>query len=142
MKPDTNKQIRGRRTTDWITLLVISCGIIFGSSLVLGPLLSGSTATQKIAVAYHCPDAIDATEQRGPIVPVGSDPNVFGQSVQVTCGFVDGSTKVISNDEYAVTTIVSSLGLGAILGVGIAIIFIPVYIFWKKKARKVPRIKK
>ena len=138
MKPDTNKQIWGGQTKDWTTLLVILCGIVLGSSFVLGPLLSGIDAVnQKIVLAYHCPGAIDITEKRGPIVQVGSDPNSFGQSVEGICTFSDGSTKVVSNDEYAVTTIVGSLGLGAILGVGIAVVFTPIYILQKKKATKV-----
>ena len=138
MKPDTNKQIWGGQTKDWTTLLVILCGIVLGSSFVLGPLLSGIDAVnQKIVLAYHCPGAIDITEKRGPIVQVGSDPNSFGQTVEGICTFSDGSTKVVGNDEYAVTTIVGSLGLGAILGVGIAVVFTPIYILRKRKATKV-----
>jgi hypothetical protein len=140
MKPDSDKQIWGTRAADWISLLAISCGIIFGSAFVLGPILSGIDAVnQKIVLAYHCPGAITITEKRGPITQVGSDPNSFGQSVEGVCTFADGSTKTISNDEYAVTTIIGSLSLGAILGVGIAILFTPVYIFWKRKAAKVPQ---
>ena len=138
MKPDTSKQIWGGRAKDWTTLLVILFGIILGSSVVLGPLLSGiNVLNQKIVLAYHCPGAIDITEKRGPIVQVGSDPNSFGQTVEGICTFSDGSTKVVSNDEYAVTTIVGSLGLGAILGMGIAVVFTPIYILQKKKATKV-----
>jgi Ca2+/Na+ antiporter len=138
MKPDTNKQIWGGRTTDWTTLLMILGGIILGSAVVLGPLLSGIDAVnQKFVLAYHCPGAIDIAEKRGPIVQVGSDPNSFGQTVEGICTFSDGSTKVVSNDEYAVTTIVGSLILGAILGVGIAVIFTPMYILRKRKATKV-----
>lgn len=137
MKPDTNKQTWGKQTSDWVTLLLISCGIILGSSLVLGPVLTGIDAVnQKIVMTYHCPDAIEITEKRGPITQVGNDPNSFGQTVEGVCMFADGNAKVISNDEYAVTTIVGSLILGAVLGVVIAIIFIPVYIGWKKKSAK------
>ena len=138
MKPDTNKQIWGARATDWTTLLMILGGIILGSAFVLGPLLTGiSAVNQKVVLAYHCPGAIDITEKRGPIVQVGSDPNSFGQTVEGICTFSDGSTKVVSNDEYAVTTIIGSLGLGAILGVGIAVVFTPIYILRKRKASKV-----
>ena len=117
---------------------MILCGIVLGSSFVLGPLLSGIDAVnQKIVLAYHCPGAIDITEKRGPIVQVGSDPNSFGQTVEGICTFSDGSTKIVSNDEYAVTTIIGSLGLGAFLGLGIAVVFTPIYIVQKKKATKV-----
>ncbi|MBI3175758.1 MAG: hypothetical protein HYZ25_18710 [Chloroflexi bacterium] len=138
MKSDKNKQNWGERATDWITLLLILFGIIFGSSIALGLPLSGiDTINRKIVRSYHCPGAIDITEKRGPITQVGSDPNSFGQTVEGICTFADGSTKVVSNDAYAVTTIVGSLGLGAILGVGIAVIFTPIYILWRKKAIKV-----
>jgi hypothetical protein len=138
VKPDKNKHIWGGQSIDWTTLLVILCGIVLGSSLVLGPVLSGIDAVnQKIVLAYHCPRAIDITEKHGPIVQVGSDPNSFGQTVEGICTFSDGSTKIVSNDEYAVTTIVGSLGLGAIIGMGIAVVFVPIYILRKKKATKV-----
>ncbi len=137
MKPDTNKQIWGGRA-DWTTLLMILGGIILGSVVVLGPILSGINAVnQKVMLAYHCPGAIDVTEKRGPIVQVGSDPNSFGQTVEGMCTFSDGSTKVVSNDEYAVTTIVGSLILGAVFGVGIAVVITPIYIVRKRKATKV-----
>ena len=138
MKPDTNKPIDGGRATDWATLLIILGGIILGSAFVLGPILSGIDAVnQKIVLAYHCPGAIDIIEKRGPIVQVGSDPNSLGQTVEGICTFSDGSTKVVGNDEYAVTTIVGSLGLGAILGVGIAVVFTQIYILRKRKASMV-----
>lgn len=138
MKPDTNNQIWGGRATDWTTLLIILGGIILGSAFVLGPILSGINAVnQKVVLAYRCPGAMDITEKRGPIVQVGSDPNSFGQTVEGICTFSDGSTKVVGNDEYAVTTIVGSLVLGAILGVGIAVVFTPIYILRKRKASKV-----
>ena len=137
MKTDANKQIWGGRT-DWTTLLMILGGIILGSAFVLGPLLSGINAVnQKVMLAYHCPGAIDVTEKRGPNVQGGFDPNSFGQTVEGICTFSDGSTKIVSNDEYAVTTIVGSLILGAIFGVGIAVVFTPIYIVRKRKATKV-----
>ena len=141
MKPGKNKKIKAGRATHWLAPLLISCAIILGSSFVLGPILSDTAISQKIVVAYHCPDATDTTEERGPIVQAGSDPNAFGQTVRIICTFADGSTKVISNDENALTTIIGSLGLGAMIGVGIVIIFIPLYIFWKKKAPKVSQKK-
>lgn len=135
MKPDQNKQTWGGRTTDWTTLLAIVGGIIVGSALVLGPLLSGVAAVnQKMALTYRCPGAIAITEKRGPITQVGSDPNSFGQTVEGICTFADGSTKVVSNDEYAVTSILGSIGLGALLGVVLAVLFTPIYILRKKKA--------
>ena len=136
MKLKSNKQVRSLRANDWIVALAISFGIIFGSSLALGPILFGNeAASRKIVVAYRCPDAVDSTETRGPIGPVTSDPNgQRGQTVQITCAFADGSTRVISNDEVAVTSIGGMFIGGALTGVGLAIIFVPVFLFWRKKA--------
>lgn len=137
MKPATNSQSQEERSTNWVTLLLISLGIILGSAFVLGPVLSGIDAVnQRVAASYHCPGAVEITEKRGPVVQVGSDPNSFGQSVEGLCTFADGSTKVIGNDEYAITSILGSLVLGALLGVGLAILFVPSYLLWKKRAAK------
>lgn len=135
MKPKMNKKVEAR-TNNWGLALLIALGIIFGSSMALGPILFGNeTASRRIVVAYRCPDAIDSTEKRGPIGPVTSDPNgQRGQTVQITCTFADGSTKVISNDEVAVTSIFGMFGLGALTGVGLAIIFVPVFLFLRKKS--------
>jgi hypothetical protein len=138
MKSNNNKQIWGAQATDWTTLLAIIGVIIVGSAVVLGPLLSSiDTVNQKIVLTYRCPGAIAIAEKRGPITQVGSDPNSFGQTVEGICTFADGSTKIVSNDEYAVTSIVGSMGIGAISGVGIAVLFTPMYIIRKKKATKV-----
>lgn len=133
MKSNSNKQTTGTQKTNWTTLLIISLGIIFGSILIFGTLFSTGRISQKIVMAYHCPGAVAITEKLGPITQVGSDPNSRGQTVKGICEFADGSTKVIGNDDYAVTSILGSLALGAVFGAVSAIIFIPIYIVWKKK---------
>ncbi|MCC6298622.1 MAG: hypothetical protein IT314_04950 [Anaerolineales bacterium] len=137
MKPKTKKQSWSGSVKDWSALLLISLGIIVGSSLILGPILSDTNfVSQKIVAPYHCPGAINSTEERGPITQVGSDPNSFGQTVRIVCTFADGSTKVIGNDENAVSAIVGSIILGAVIGVVIVVIFIPLYIVWKRNPRR------
>ncbi len=135
----TGKQFWGMRATDWIVMLVISFGIIFGSSFSLGPVLFGGDAvSRRFAVAYHCPGAIGSTESRGPIRPTTSDPTgPRGQTVEVTCSFSDGSTKVISSDEYAGTAIVGMFIGGALVGVGAVIVLVPIYVFWRKNSNTI-----
>lgn len=135
MKPKTNRNVEETPTNSLVLALLIAFGIIFGSTLTLGPLLFGNeAASRKIVVAYRCPDAVDSTEKRGPIGPVTSDPNgQRGQTVEITCRFADGSTRVISNDEVAVTTIGGMFAGGALIGLGIAIIFVPVFLFLRKR---------
>ncbi|MBV6395278.1 MAG: hypothetical protein HFACDABA_00853 [Anaerolineales bacterium] len=138
MKLESNKQVWGARMIVWIIALVVSCGVVFGSSFILGPMLFSSDAvSRRIAVAYYCPDAVDSTEQQGPSEPTTTSPSgTYGHTVEVTCTFADGSTKVISNEEFAVTAIGGMFGLGALCGVGIAIpiMLVPFFLFRKKKA--------
>ena len=138
MKLETHKQVWGARAIAWILALVVACGVIFGSSFMLGPMLFSSDAvSRKVAVAYYCPGAVSSSEERGPSAPTTSDPTgTYGHTVEVTCTFADGSTKVISNEEFAVTAIGGMFGGGALCGVGISIpiLLVPLFLFRKKKA--------
>jgi hypothetical protein len=137
MKLDTNKQVWGARAIAWIVALIVACGVIFGSAFMLGPALFSSDAvSRKIAVAYYCPGAVNSTEQQGTSGPTTTSPSgTYGHTVEVTCTFADGSTKVISNEEFAVTAIGGMFGGGALCGAGIAIpiLFVPFFLFRKKK---------
>ena len=139
MRLESNKQVWGARMIAWIIALVVSCGVIFGSSFMLGPTLFSSDAvSRRIAVAYYCPGAVDSTEARGPSTPTTTDPTgPYGHTVEVTCTFEDGSTRVISNEEFAVTAIGGMFGLGALCGVGLAvpIMLVPFFLFRKKKVQ-------
>ena len=139
MKLESNKQVWGARAIAWIVALIVSCGVIFGSSFMLGPILfSGDAASRKIAAAYYCPGAVSTTEQKGASGPTTSSPSgTYGHTVEITCTFADGSTKVISNEEFAVTAIGGMFGGGALCGVGIAIpiMFVPFFLFRKKRAK-------
>ena len=137
MKLETNKQVWGARAIAWIVALVVACGVIFGSSFMLGPVLFSSDAvSRKIALAYYCPGAVDSTESQGASGPTTTSPSgTYGHTVEVTCTFADGSTKVISNEEYAATSIGGMFVGGALCGAAIAIpiLFVPFFLFRKKK---------
>lgn len=138
MKLENNKQVWGARLIGWIVALVISCAVIFGSSFMLGPALFSSDAvSRKIAVAVYCPDAVSFTEQQGASEPTTTSPSgTYGHTVEITCSMQDGSTKVISNEQFALASIGGMFGGGALCGAGISIpiLLVPLFLFRKKKA--------
>ncbi len=138
MKLNSNKEVWGARLVVWIIALVVSCGIIFGSAFMLGPALFSSDAvSRKIAETVYCPGAVSTTEERGQSEPTTTSPTrTYGHTVEVTCTFADGSTKVISNEQFALAAIGGMFGGGALCGVGIAIpiMLVPFFLFRKKKA--------
>jgi len=130
---DTNEKKWGVRAADMrMVLFWIVFGVIV-STAALGALLGTTKIVDKIVMAYHCPEAINMTEQLGPMV-VDTDLQPIGpQLLGGTCTFADGSTKSISAREYLVTAMVGALGLSAIISVAIPLVFIPIYI-WRKRA--------
>ena len=138
MKLESHKQVWGARLIRWIVALVVSCGVIFGSSFMLGPALFSSDAvSRKIAVTMYCPGAVETSEQQGASGPTTSDPSgTYGHTVEITCTMEDGSTKIISNEEFALASIGGMFGGGALCGLGIAIpiMLVPFFLFRKKKA--------
>ena len=137
---DANEKKWGVRAADLrMVLFWIAFGVIV-STVALGAILGNiKTVNQKIVMAYHCPEAINVTEQLGPLV-VDANLQPIGQTLLGgICTFADGSTKVISAREYFVTTIVGVLGLSAIISVAILLVFTSIYIWWKK-ATRVPKI--
>ncbi len=138
---DTNEKRWGVRVADMrMTLFWIAFGVII-STVSLGAILSNiEPVSQKIVMAYHCPEAINVTEELGPMV-VGLDLQPIGQELLgAICTFADGSTKELSSKEYLITIMVGALGLSAIISVSIPLVFTPIYIMWKKKAKKVTQI--
>ena len=137
MKLENNKQVWTARLIGWIVALVISCGVIFGSSFMLGPALFSSNAvSRQIAVTVYCPGAVETSEQQGASGPTTSSPSgTYGHTVEITCTMEDGSTKAISNEEFALASIGGMFGGGALCGVGIAIpiMLVPLFLFRKKK---------
>ena len=133
---DTNEKKWGVRAADMrMVLFWIAFGVIL-STVSLGAILGNiEPVSQKIVMAYHCPEAINVTEKLGPMVvdanlqPIG--PTLLGG----ICTFADGSTKFISAREYLVTTMVGSLSLSAIISVALLLVFTSIYIWWKKATK-------
>jgi len=137
MKLDSHKQVWGARLLTWIVIVGLSCGIVFASSFILGPaLFSGDAVSRKIAVTMYCPGAVETSEQQGASGPTTSSPSgTYGHTVEITCTMADGSTRVISNEEFALASIGGMFGGGALCGLGIAIpiMLVPFVLFRKKK---------
>jgi hypothetical protein len=55
--------------------------------------------------------------------------------VEITRTFADGSAKVLSNEQFTLSSIGGMFSLGALCGVGIfsSILFVPFFLFSKKK---------
>jgi len=141
MKLETNKKVWTARLIGWIIALILSCGVIFGSAFMLGPaLFSGDAVSRKIAVAYYCPGAVETSEQDGASAPTTTSPSgPYGHTVEITCTMQDGSTRVIRNEQFALASIGGMFGGGALCGAGIAIpiLFVPFFLFRKKKQDKI-----
>ncbi len=138
---DSHEKKWGVRAADMrMVLFWLAFGVIV-STVALGAILGNiKIVTQKIVMAYHCPEAINVTEKLGPLV-VDTNQQPIGPTLQGgICTFADGSTKFISAREYIVTTIVGVLGLSAIINGAILFVFMPIYIWWKKttKVTKIP----
>lgn len=129
---DINEKNWGVRAADMrMVLFWIVFGVIV-STAALGAILGNTKIVKKIVMTYHCPEAINVTEQLGPMV-VDTNLEAIGPQLQGgICTFADGSTKSISAREYLVTTMVGALGLSAIINVAILLVFMPIYIWWKK----------
>ena len=136
MKLNTSKDVWIARVIAWVLLCFISSGILFVTTFMVGPTLFViPDLTDKIAVAMYCPGAESTSTQNGPSVPTTSSPSgTRGHTVEVTCTFPDGSTDIIDNGEYAVASIGGMFGIGALIGLALAIplMFLP-FIFIRKK---------
>lgn len=137
MKLNTAKEVWIARVIAWIVLGAISCGIIFMTTFTVGPtLFSGQSMSNKIALAIYCPGAESSSLQEGASTPTTSDSSgTYGHTVEVTCYFADGSTKIIRNEEYAITSIGGMFGGGALIGIVISIplMLLPFVLIRKKK---------
>jgi hypothetical protein len=137
MKLNTAKEVWIARVIAWVVLGAISCGIIFMSTTAVGPtLFSGQRMSNKIALAIYCPGAESSSLQEGASVPTTSDSSgTYGHTVEVTCYFADGSTKIIRNEEYAIASVGGMLGGGALIGliISIPLMLVPFILIRKKK---------
>ena len=137
MKLNTSKEVWIARIIAWVLLCVLSAGILFVTTFILGPsLFVIPNLTEKIAVALYCPGAESTSLQEGASTPTTSDPSgTYGHTVEITCYFPDGSTDIIDNAEFAIASIGSVFGIGGLCGLGIslALMFLPFILIRRKK---------
>jgi hypothetical protein len=142
MKLNTSKEVWIARILAWVLLCVLSAGILFVTTFILGPsLFVIPNLTEKMAVALYCPGAESTSLQEGASVPTTSDPNgTYGHTVEITCYFPDGSTDIIDNAEFAIASIGGVFGIGSLIGVLISIplMLLPFFITRKKKSANKP----
>jgi len=142
MKLNSAKEVWIARIIAWVVLGSISIGIIFMTTFTLGPtLFSNQFVTDKIALAVYCPGAESSSLQEGASTQTTSDPTgPYGHTVEVTCYFADGSTKIIRNEQYALASIGGMFGLGGLIGVLISIplMLVPFILIRRKKNQVSP----
>jgi hypothetical protein len=137
MKLNSAKEVWVARMIAWVVLGALSCGIIFGTTFMLGPsLFVIPDLSDKIAAAVYCPGAESTSTQEGTSVPTTSSPSGgYGHTVEITCTYTDGSTKIIRNEQFALASIGGMFGLGGLCGVGLSIplMLAPLFLIRKKK---------
>ena len=137
MKLNSAKEVWIARIVAWVVIAVLACGIIFGTTFMLGPsLFAVPNLDEKIALAVFCPGAESSSTQEGASTQTTSDPTgTYGHTVEVTCTFADGSTKVIRNEQYALASIGGMFGIGGLIGilVSIPLFLLPFFLIRKKK---------
>jgi len=142
MKLNSAKEVWIARIIAWVVLGSISIGIIFMTTFTLGPtLFSNQFVTDKIALAVYCPGAESSSLQEGASTQTTSDPTgPYGHTVEVTCYFADGSTKIIRNEQYALASIGGMFGLGGLIGVLISVplMLVPFILIRRKKNQVSP----
>lgn len=138
MKLKTSKEVWVVRMIAWLLLCVLSTGILFVTTFMLGPTLFViPNLTDKLAVALYCPGAESSTVQEGASVPTTSSPSgTHGHTVEITCYFPDGSTDTIDNREYAIASIGGVFGAGGLIGivVSLPLMILPFFIRKKREA--------
>jgi hypothetical protein len=137
VKLNSTKEVWIARVIAWVILGALSCGIIFAFTFMLGPsLFAIPNLSDKIAVALYCPGAQSSSVEEGASTPTTTSPSGgYGHTVEVTCTFADGSTKVIRNEQFALASIGGMFGLGGLCGVGISVLLmlLPFFLIRKKR---------
>ena len=137
MKLNSAKEVWVARLIAWVVIGVVSCGIVFVTTFMLGPsLFVVPDLSEKVAVSIFCPGAESTSRQDGASVPTTSSPSgTYGHTVEITCTFADGSTQVIRNEQYALASIGGTFGLGGLCGLGISLLLmlLPFFVIRKKK---------
>jgi hypothetical protein len=125
------------RIIAWIIALAMSCGVIFGSALMLGSMLFSIPGLgDRITVMVYCPDAISNSIEEGASTRTTTSPSeMYGHTVEITCTVDDGSQKVVTNEQVAIGSIGGVFGLGAVIGLclSVPIMLTPLFIFRKRK---------
>ena len=137
MKLNTSKEVWIARLIAWVLLCLLSSGILFATTFMLGPaLFAVPNLTEKIAVAMYCPGAESTSLQEGASTQTTTSPSgTYGHTVEVTCYYADGSTDTIDNGEYAIASIGGVFGIGGLIGlvISIPLMFVPFVLIRKKK---------
>ncbi len=137
MKLKTSKEVWIARIIAWVLLCLVSSGILFVTTFMLGPsLFVIPNLTEWIAVALYCPGAERTDLEKGTSTPTTTSPSgTRGHTVEVTCYFPDGSTDIIDNREFAIASIGSVFGIGALIGllISIPLMLIPFFFIRRKK---------
>lgn len=137
MKLNTSKEVWIARIIAWVLLCLVSSGILFVTTFILGPTLFViPNLTERIAVALYCPGAEITDLQKGTSTPTTTSPSgTRGHTVEITCYFPDGSTDIIDNREFAISSIGSVFGIGALIGllISISLMFLPFFFLRRKK---------
>ena len=125
------------RIIAWIIALALSCGVTFGSAFMLGPMLfSVPGLGDRITAMVYCPDAVSTSVEEGASTQTTTSPSgTYGHTVEIICTMADGSQKVVTNEQVAVSSIGGMFGLGAIIGLclSVPIMLAPLFIFRKRK---------
>lgn len=137
MKLNTAKEVWIARIIAWVVLGGISLGILFATTIILGPsLFAVPKLEETIAVMVFCPGAESNSLQTGASGPTTSDSSgTYGHTVEVTCYYEDGSTSIINNGQYAAAAIGGTFGIGLLIGllISIPLMLLPFFLIRKKK---------
>ncbi|MBP6177358.1 MAG: hypothetical protein KA473_05485 [Anaerolineales bacterium] len=137
MRLNTNKEVWIARIIAWALISALACGILFMSTMVLGPsLFVVPDLNDKVALAVFCPGAESSSKQEGASTPTTSSPSgTYGHTVEITCFYEDGSTRTIRNEQFALASIGGMFGIGGLIGVLISIplFLLPFFLIRKKK---------
>lgn len=107
---------------------------------MLGPgLFAIPNLDQKIALAVFCPGAESSSLEEGASTPTTTSPSgTRGHTVEVTCFYADGTTRMIRNEQYALASIGGMFGIGGLIGmlISIPLMLLPLLLIRKKKAQQ------
>lgn len=138
MKLNTSKEVWIARIIAWVLICVLSSGILFVTTFMIGPTLFViPNLNDRLAVALYCPGAESSSVEEGASGPTTSSPSgTYGHTVEITCYFPDGSTDIIDNGEFAIASIGGMFGGGMLIGlvISLPLMLIPFLLIRRKKS--------